>query len=436
MPADSPSHLAPELLARNLRLFIWFRAFFNARFYYPVFAVFFTDLGLTMAQFLWLNAIWALTIVVFEVPSGVLADLVGRRKLVIFSALSMVVEMLLLILAPQHGGWGLFAICAVNRVLSGLAEAAASGADEALAYDSLKLMADDDQAIEKKWDDTLVSAMRWRSLGGVLAMLIGGFVFDHESMTDIFGEFPRTLSLKLPVILCFISACICLVLAIRLTDLGISKKEVGARTSVKDVGRGMLAAAGWVLKTKWIAALIIAALLIDAVTRTFVTLQSEYFRWIDLPEYSFGIIGAGMSLAGWVVPFYVKPLAQKFSPRVNMLIAGGSGAVALTGVAWLENAGGVAATFMVMLTLIHVGFLMSRYINRDAPSERRASILSVNNLTLNLGYGIFSGVVALRLSQVDFGETMKMLPVVLLVGILIWFVASRGARKSAQDHAT
>ncbi|MBK1853946.1 MFS transporter [Verrucomicrobiaceae bacterium 5K15] len=423
-----------ELLERNLRLFVWFRAFFNARFYYPVFAVFFTDLGLTMAQFLWLNAIWALTIVIFEVPSGVLADLVGRRKLVIFSALSMAVEMLLLIVAPQHGGWGLFAICAVNRVLSGLAEAAASGADEALAYDSLKLLTDDAGKIEHRWDDTLVAVMRWRSLGGVLAMLVGGFVFDHEGMIAIFGDFPRTISLKLPVILCFVSACVCVLLAFRLTDLGISKKQAGQRTSVVDVGRGMLAAAGWVLKTKWIAALIVAAVLIDAITRTFVTLQSEYFRWIELPEYSFGIIGAGMSLAGVVVPFYVKPLVRKFAPRVNMLIAGGIGVAGLAGVSWLQNGGGIAATFVIMLTLIHVGFLMSRYINRDTPSEQRASILSVNNLTLNIGYGLFSGVFALRLNHVDFGEAIKMLPLVLLVGIGLWFVASRGARKSAQQQ--
>lgn len=427
----SDVHPDKNLLARNLRIFVWFRAFFNARFYYPVFAVFFTDLGLTMAQFLWLNVIWAVTIVVFEVPSGVLADLVGRRKLVIFSALSMVVEMLLLIIAPQHGGWGLFAICAVNRVLSGLAEAAASGADEALAYDSLKIISTDEKLIEKKWDDTLVSAMRWRSFGGVLAMLIGGFVFDHGSMTAIFGDFSRTISLKLPVMLCFLSACVCLVLAIRLRDLDITRKSEG--TSVKDVGCGMLAAVNWVITTRWIAGLILGALIIVAVTRTFVTLQSEYFRWIDLPEYSFGIIGAGMSLAGWIVPFYVKPLTRRFSPSVNMLIAGGIGTAALFGVVWMRGAGGIVSAFTVMLTLIHVGFLMSRYINRDAPSEKRASILSVNNLVLNIGYSLFSGLVAVRLGQVDFGETMKMLPVALLGGVLIWFLAIHRGGRSANS---
>lgn len=407
-------------LERNVRIFVWFRALFNARFYYPVFAVFFTDLGLSVSQFLWLNGIWALTIVLFEVPSGVLADLVGRKKLVIFSALSMVIEMLLLIVAPQHGGWGLFVICAVNRVLSGLAEAAASGADEALAYDSLKAMSEKDDVIANKWDDILVSSMRWRSLGGVLAMLIGGFVFDHERMTMILGEFPRIVSLKLPIILCFVSACVCLVLAFRLTDVEVKNDQ--SRTSVKDVGQGMLQAAGWVIKTRWIGALIVAALIIDAGARTFVTLMSSYFRWIDLPEYSFGIIGAAMSLSGWVVPFYVKPLANRFSPRLNMLIVGGIALVGLAGVSLVAGFVGIISCFVVMMSLIHCGFLLSRYINREAPSEKRASILSVNSLTLNLGYGLFSTLFAIRLNTVNFGDALPLIPMSLCGGILCWFM--------------
>lgn len=59
-----------QIAARNVRAFIIFRMFFSARFYYPVFALIFLDFGLTLEQFSILNAIWALTIVLCEVPSG------------------------------------------------------------------------------------------------------------------------------------------------------------------------------------------------------------------------------------------------------------------------------------------------------------------------------------------------------------------------------
>ena len=51
-------------------MFIAFRVFFNARFYYPVFTVLFLDFGLSLSQFAVLNAVWAASIVLCEVPSG------------------------------------------------------------------------------------------------------------------------------------------------------------------------------------------------------------------------------------------------------------------------------------------------------------------------------------------------------------------------------
>ena len=63
---------------------------------------------------------------------------IGRKRLIVIAALCMVIEMLALLIAPMHGGSTVFLLFALNRIISGVAEAAVSGADEALAYDSLK----------------------------------------------------------------------------------------------------------------------------------------------------------------------------------------------------------------------------------------------------------------------------------------------------------
>ena len=103
-----------------------FTVFYNARAYYPVLAILFLDLGLTLDQFVLLNLIWAATIFLFEVPSGALADTIGRKKLLVFAAGLMVVEMLCLLLAPRGGGALLVGLCVMNRICSGLSEACAS----------------------------------------------------------------------------------------------------------------------------------------------------------------------------------------------------------------------------------------------------------------------------------------------------------------------
>ncbi len=140
---------------RNARLFVVFTTLYNARAYYPVLAVLFTDLGLRLEQYLLLNAVWAAAIFLFEVPSGALADTIGRKRLLMFSAVLMVLEMSVLLFAPKDGGILLFALCLLNRFLSGTSEAAASGADEAIVYESLP-----EKNRESAWDQVMATAMR------------------------------------------------------------------------------------------------------------------------------------------------------------------------------------------------------------------------------------------------------------------------------------
>ncbi|MCG8616002.1 MAG: MFS transporter, partial [Desulfobacterales bacterium] len=137
MTSDTAGRI-PVFSIPNIRRYLAFKVLFNSRFYYPVFTILFLDFGLTVAQFSLLNAVWAATIVMAEVPSGALADTIGRKRLLVFATLTMVVEVGLIAFLPLGNATLIFSIFLINRVLSGLAEAAASGADEALAYDALK----------------------------------------------------------------------------------------------------------------------------------------------------------------------------------------------------------------------------------------------------------------------------------------------------------
>ena len=147
-------------LPPNANRFIAFRLLFNCRFYYPVYTVLFLDLGVSMGEFALLNAFWAVAIILLEVPSGALADQFGRRRLVVAAGSLMVLEMVLLLVAPIGGVALLFQLLLANRFVSGAAAAAASGADEALAYDSLPR--------DRKAQDWHVSwlglPVRWRSV--------------------------------------------------------------------------------------------------------------------------------------------------------------------------------------------------------------------------------------------------------------------------------
>ena len=55
-----------SIAQRNVRAFTIFRMCFNARFYYPVYALLFLHYGLTLEQFGILNGVWAATIVYWK----------------------------------------------------------------------------------------------------------------------------------------------------------------------------------------------------------------------------------------------------------------------------------------------------------------------------------------------------------------------------------
>ena len=199
-------------LKSNIPLFIAFRVLFNARWYYPVLAVLFIDFGLTIEQYALLNVAWAAAIVGLEVPSGALADQLGRKRMVVLAASLMVIEMALFAFVPLGASW-LFWVFLLNRVLSGAAEACASGADEALAYDSLG----ESERVEE-WPRVLERLMRWQSGGFFVAMLLGGAVYDARTWQWLGIPLTHETTMRFPIYLTLLNAVLCLLVTLRLRE--------------------------------------------------------------------------------------------------------------------------------------------------------------------------------------------------------------------------
>ncbi|MEO7100223.1 MAG: MFS transporter [Luteolibacter sp.] len=374
-------------LSGNPRRFVLFTVFYNARAYYPVLAILFLDLGLTLDQFVLLNLIWATTIFLFEVPSGALADTLGRRPLLIAAAVLMVMEMLCLLLAPRNGGTLLFSLCILNRILSGLSEACASGADEALAYDSLR-----ESGREDAWDRTLSAVMRWRSVGFVIAMILGGLLYDPTAMNRILPDgFKLTPAIahRLPVILVLMQGFTCLFITVKMVEPPrAGSDELG--NTCKNAVRLTLQTARWVFTNPHTLVIVVIGLSIDSIARNLATINSSYYVLIGLKEWTFGFIGAAMGLLGWFVPPVAKKFNERFSTLTNLGIAAAVTFVGLAAVSQAWPIYGLLPAMLLMTTLGYLSFTISRALHRESDSSKRATVLSVKGLAFNLGYGLFS----------------------------------------------
>lgn len=397
-----PNNAYNPFKLRNIRCFIAFRLFFNSRFYYPVFAILFLDFGLTLEQFALLNAVWAAAIVIMEVPSGALADVIGRKKLLVISGWLMVVEMALLCLAPKGNPRLLFIVFLINRICSGTAEAAASGADESLAYDTLKA-----HHAEEHWASVLARQMRLRSLGGVIALSIGAAVYD-PALVQLFcnglgldNTITQDITLRIPLILTFAFALVTLVVTYAMQETESDGRHDAmdkCRQSVASAFKLTFKAGQWIWRTPFALVIILAGVIFDNVIRVTITLGSQYYRLIDIPEAAFGVIGAGMAGIGMLVPSLAQRMVKKRTPASNFRILGlltwcGLMAASLF-IPWF----GLIPMVALMSSLFLLNFFLSHYLNRITDSHQRATVLSFKGLCMNLAYGISGILYAVLLS--------------------------------------
>lgn len=393
----------------NIRRFIAFRLLFNARFYYPVFTILFLDLGLSLSQFAFLNTVWALTIVVLEVPSGALADSLGRKRLLVLSACLMIVEMSLLAFAPSGNPDLLLAALLANRFFSGAAEAAASGADEALAYDSLR-----EAGLSDAWSRVLEVQMRIQSLGYVVVMIVGAAVYDPTFVGGVLemiggrGGVVRADTLRLPVYLTLVMAVGTLGVTLRMDEArreppprcGISE---ACRNSFAEAFRVTVSAGRWILQTPLALLTMLTGLLFDHVIRMVVTLSSRYYRLIGLPEASFGLIGSGLALIGVFVPRLARILVQRKSARFNALLMFGITLAALSGMAPAVPVLGLLPVVLLFSVMIMMNLMVSHYLNAVTESHQRATVLSFKGLSYHLAYGVIGILYSLLVSVLGHG---------------------------------
>lgn len=418
---------------RNIRLFVAFRLCFNSRFYYPVFSIFFLDFGLTLSQFAILNAVWAATIVLCEVPSGALADIVGRRNLLVFSGILMIMEMALLAFAPRENPEILFLFFLANRILSGMAEASASGADEALAYDSLLK-----EGNIKDWGKVLEKQMRFQSIGFIIVMVLGGVVYDPALMEKAIRwigfdmTITKDVTLRFPVYLTLIPAALTLIIALMMKEISSFQDECldgeKCMRAIADTLKIIFQAARWILNTPFVLIAILTGLIFDSVIRMVVTMSSQYYRMIEIPEAMFGVIGSATSLLGLFIPTIARRLVKHHTPLFNLCVITVLTMSGLIGLCFFFPIFGLIPALLLFSNMYFLGFFLSHYLNRATNSEQRATVLSFKGLCFNLGYGLIGILYSILLSFLRSGE-QKLAPQlkeealknVVFMDSMVWF---------------
>lgn len=97
--------------------------------------------GMNLAEIGILEGVYHITSIIFEIPSGAVADLIGRKKSMIVSRFCVAVSCLIMML--YHNFW----LFALSFSIQALGNNFNSGSEEALIYDSMKAVGDEQKYI-------------------------------------------------------------------------------------------------------------------------------------------------------------------------------------------------------------------------------------------------------------------------------------------------
>ena len=160
----------------------------------PILIPYYESNGLTKTQVFTVQASYALAVLLLEIPSGYLADVIGRRKTLILGAIGLPLGLFIYVSSST------FLMFVLAEFVVAVANSMRSGCESAFIYDTLiQMKAESDYT---KYEGRSQSFTRFGSaaasiLGGIVAMLSLNVPFYINIGTSIF-MLPLALSLIEP----------------------------------------------------------------------------------------------------------------------------------------------------------------------------------------------------------------------------------------------
>lgn len=342
----------------NVRKLYLVRLFFWMHFFAAVLVPFYTGWGrITLAQVFYLNAWFMFWNFALEVPTGTVADFLGRKwSLVLGSATGIAACQLY----ASHPGMGTFLVA---EVLFAVAYTLHSGADEALAYDSLA------HAGLAPLARRTIARMEAFKLAGIMASGVAGGLIAAR-----FGPRAAMQAYAFP-------AAACLLVSLTLVEAPRGATE--ARPRYLDVLRN---GAAYFFRNRVLLVLTADMALTNAAAWSIIWLYQPLLGRAGVPVALFGGVHALLCAGEIVFLSNVERMEAWLGSRIRLLflstVACGLSFIALGAAssAWLVVAGCVAAAS----TGLTRAAIFSGYLNRHIPSDRRATVLSFASMARTL----------------------------------------------------
>lgn len=362
-------------------------------FFVPVMTPYLQNKGLSLAQIAGMQTMLMVSMLVMEIPTGVLADRLGHRRSYQVSLAMAALGEVITLLANSYPEFML------GQIVAGTGFAFASGSVDALVYESLP---EGDRGLRMQRAKGQIGAAI--QLAALIAYSIGGWITRELTMERM------RFTLKLDVIFVSFSALLALILREPIREI------VAERMRSLD-----LLATGWrnLKSNKALQRLMLISIVTNAFVAHLLIFYQDYFIRSNVPA-----IWLGMGLAlGSGVAFFTQLHAWRLTvwlgERKALLVATGVPGVLYLLMAVTHHPAIAVVLFVAQWGAVQVAMpLFSGMYNEHIKEGARATSLSLINglVTVYIGIG---GVLLGWFAEWNLSAMFAVLGVIIIAGAVL-----------------
>lgn len=326
--------------------------------YMPIIGLFYADNGLNATELFLIQAAYSFSSALFAIPSGYFADVLGRKKTLVIG--TVLAASGFLIYASIHSFWAFF----IAEAIMGVGNSCISGTDSAMLYDSLQQSQNQEKYLKYEGRVTSLGCM-----AETTAALLGGTIATFFTYNEVFWNQALIAAIAIPA-------------ALLLVEPSREKLLHKSFRQVADIGFYAL------FKHKGLSRTTMLSSVTGIATLTMAWTVQTLFVERDFTEIQTTTIWVLLNLMVALASFFSASLEKRFGVKTMVLL-----------IVLLIPMGYFAFSFSSLIVVLIFAFLfyfvrgfatpvLKELIQNYCDSDIRATVLSVRDLIIRLGFAI------------------------------------------------
>ncbi len=360
-----------QKLQSNIRKFYAMKFFYWICFVIPVLVIFWQNNWLSMTEIMLLQSIYAILVVILEVPSWYFADAFWRKLSITIATFTRFIWNFI------YSIWHWFSDMLIAEILFAIGVSALSWADSSFIYDNLKEL----------WKEKNYKKIRWNAhfiflcsmwFAQVIWWLIAKFWLPFNFFSNI-DNIRLTIFVSLPFLFFAIP------FALSLYEAPHHKKTI-KKGYLQDL---FLVLKKEVIWNKRLLRIMLFFMFLGASLQFALRFYQPYFKLINLDLIYRGFVFWWFQIFSWLVSKYAHQIEQKIWLTKTIVLSAILVIVSYFGM-WLTfTVIWLIFTFFQQFVRWINQVVISDYIHQNVSSTYRATIQSIQSLWRSLTYALF-----------------------------------------------